>query len=395
MRQSYDVVIVGGGAMGAGSAYFLASDPDFDGSVLVVERDPSYQSCATTRSLGGIRQQFTTPENIRMSMFGAEFARAAAETLAVEGQSADVTFREQGYLFTATAEGAAALRANYELQRSLGAEVTFLEPAALATRFPWLNTDGLGAAVFGHANEGWVDPNTLLQGFRRKARALGAEFVADEVVGFTRQAGRVTGVVLADGAEIGAGTVVIAAGSRSGALCRHLDFEFPVRPRKRYVYVFDCRDGPGPMPQTFDTNGVYVRYEGDGYICGTSPPLDRDDPCWDFEVEYELFEEVVWPTLARRIPAFEAIKLRNAWACHYDYHPLDENAVIGPHPEVGNFYFANGFSGHGVQQSPAAGRAIAELLTHGEYRALDLSRLGYARTLSREPLREEEVVEAF
>ncbi len=393
MRQSYDVVIVGGGAMGAGSAYFLASDPDFDGSVLVVERDPSYQSCATTRSLGGIRQQFTTPENIRMSMFGAEFARAAAETLAVEGQSADVTFREQGYLFTATAEGAAALRANYELQRSLGAEVTFLEPAALATRFPWLNTDGLGAAVFGHANEGWVDPNTLLQGFRRKARALGAEFVADEVVGFTRQAGRVTGVVLADGAEIGAGTVVIAAGSRSGALCRHLDFEFPVRPRKRYVYVFDCREDFSQAPLTIDPSGVAFRPESGQYLGVVSPPEDDDpesDPD-DFEVEYTHFEELVWPALANRIPAFEAIKLTSAWAGHYEYNLFDQNAILGPHPEIEGLLLCAGFSGHGLQQSPAAGRAMAELVVHGEYRAIDLARFGFERIAKGLAIREANV----
>jgi sarcosine oxidase len=393
MQQSYDVVIVGGGAMGSSTAYFLSSSSDFNGSVLVVERDPTYESCATTRSLGGIRQQFSTPENIKMSMFGAEFARGAAATLAVEGQSADVTFREQGYLFTATPAGAEVLHRNYELQRGFGAEVTFLEPPALAARFPWLRTDDLGAAVFGHANEGWVDPNTLLQGFRRKARALGAEFVADEVVGFAREGDRITGVTLAAGGAVVAGTVVMAAGSRSGKLCRHLGFEFPVWPRKRYVYVFDCREDFTAAPLTIDPSGVAFRPESGQYLGVVSPSEDQDpesDPD-DFEIEYDHFEELVWPKLAHRIPAFEAIKLTNAWAGHYEYNTFDQNAILGPHPEIAGLLLCAGFSGHGLQQSPAAGRATAELVSYGEYRAIDLERFGFERILKGIPIREANV----
>ncbi len=229
MGPRYDVVIVGGGVMGSSAAYFLAASEAFDGTILVVERDSTYDTSATSRSMGGIRQQvsteeniamssmggirqqFSTEENIAMSMFGAEFARQAGDILAVDGQSADVTFREQGYLVTATARGAAILRQNYEMQRGQGAEVTFLEPGALGERFPWLNPAGLGAAVFGHANEGWIDPNTLLQGFRRKARALGVGYLEDEVVGFARSGGRLQGVRLAAGGEIAAGSVLLSA----------------------------------------------------------------------------------------------------------------------------------------------------------------------------------------
>ena len=390
MAQSFDVVIAGGGVMGSSIAYFLTSNPEFDGSVLVVERDPTYDSSATSRSMGGIRQQFSTPENIQMSMFGAEFARNAAETLEVEGQNADVTFREQGYLFTATPEGSEILRQNFDLQRSFGAKVTFLEPEALTARFPWLRSDDLGAAVFGHGNEGWVDPNTLLQGFRHKARSLGATYVTDEVVGFQRDGNRLSGVVLRDGGAIAAGAVVNAAGSRAGALCQYLGFDFPVWPRKRYVYVFNCHEDLLAAPLTIDPTGVTFRPEGQTYLGTVSPPEDEDensDPD-DFEIDYGTFEEVIWPGLAHRVPAFEAIKLINAWVGHYDFNLFDQNAILGRHPEIDGLLFCNGFSGHGLQQSPAAGRAISELIIYGGYRSIDLSRFSFDRILEGNPIRE-------
>ncbi len=381
MDAGYDVVIVGGGVMGSSAAYFLAASDVFDGSILVVERDSTYDTSATARSMGGIRQQFTTEENIAMSMFGAEFARIAPEVLAVDGERVEVTFREQGYLSTATAAGADRLRQNFEMQRSQGAAVTFLEAGDLALRFPWLNPDGLGAAVFGHANEGWIDPNTLLQGFRRKAISLGATFTDDEVVGFTREGDRLAGVQLARGGEVAAGTVVLSAGSRSGALAALMGVDLPVRPRKRYVYVFDCKEDLSGLPLTIDPSGVAFRPEGRQFVTSMSPPEDQDpdSDAEDMEVDYTTFEAVTWPVLANRVPAFEAIKLTGAWAGHYDFNSFDQNAILGGHPEIANLLFCTGFSGHGLQQSPAAGRAISELIVHGAYRAIDLTRFGFER----------------
>lgn len=392
VESRYDVVIAGGGVMGCAVAYFLAADPAFDGSVLVVERDPSYTGCATTRSWGGIRQQFSTPENVRMSLFGADFVRAAPALLAVDGEAPDVGFREHGYLFLASAAGRAVLERNHAVQTEAGATVELLDRAALAARFPWLNTDDLAAGAFGPRNEGWIDPAALLHAFRRKARTLGVAFATDEVVAVGRSGGRVGDVALRAAGRIACGILVNAAGPHAGALARLLDIDLPVRPRKRTTFVFDCRESLPPLPLTIDVTGIAVRPEGGQYIAILSPPPDQDRDCADLEPEMALFEDVIWPALAHRIPAFEAVKVTGAWAGHYDYNTFDQNAVLGPHPDIGNFYFCNGFSGHGIQQAPAAGRAIAELIVHGGYRTLDLSALTYERIAAGRAITEANVV---
>jgi glycine/D-amino acid oxidase-like deaminating enzyme len=141
-----------------------------------------------------------------------------------------------------------------------------------------------------------------------------------------------------------------------------------------------------------DPGGAYFRPEGRGFICGISPPDDQDPECFDFEVQHALFDDILWPTLAARVPAFEAARVENAWAGHYDVNTLDHNVILGAHPEVDNLLFANGFSGHGMQQSAAVGRALSELVAFGVYRTLDLSALGWARVLANQPLLEVNVV---
>ena len=388
MARTYDVVIAGGGVIGSAIAYFLGADEDFAGRVLVVEPDPSYTECSTTRSCGSIRQQFSTPENIEMALFGIEFLRAAGERLAVDGEAPDIGLHEGGYLFLASESDRAVLEANHAVQQAHGADIALLEPAALTARFPWLSTEGIALGALGLSGEGWFDPNTLLQAFRRKARALGAEYHKDRVVGLTLDKSRISRAVLASGEEIAAGAFVNASGPRAAEVAAMAGIDLPVRPRKRNVYVFDCRTSISNMPLLIDSSGVYVRPEGSQYICGVSPPEDEDPDCLDLEVEYRWFEETVWPALAARIPAFAAIKQTGAWAGHYAYNIFDQNAVIGSHPKIDNFYFANGFSGHGLQQSPAVGRAISELIMGGRFRTLDLTRFGYARFAGNAPVRE-------
>lgn len=387
-----DVVIAGGGVIGSAVAYFLASDPDFNGSVTVVERDFAYTEAATPRSWGGIRQQFSTPENIQMSTFGAEFIRSATYELAVGDWHPDFQFHQQGYLFLASPAGLPQLQENCALQQRLGATTELLSPETLAERFPWLNTTDLGGGGFGPRNEGWIDPFALLQGFRRKARQLGVLYHEASVVGIQRAGGRVTGVSLDDGDTLSCATLVVAAGPWSGALAALGGVTLPVRPRKRMTFVFDCRQELFRVPLTVDPSGVAFRPEGRQFLAIVSPPADQDPDCEDLELDYHWFDEIIWPTLAHRVPAFEAIRQTTAWAGHYDYNTVDQNALIGAHPGLDGLYCCTGFSGHGVQQAPAAGRGLAELLIHGEFRSIDLRRFAVERVLGGQPLREANVV---
>jgi len=387
-----DVAIIGGGVIGSSIAYFLAADPAFKGSVVVIEKDPTYETAATPRSAGGIRQQFSTPENIQMSAFGAQFVKSVGEHLSVDGQVAQLPFVEWGYLFLATDGGMDVLRRNHKQQAALGASVALLSAPELKDRFPWIKADDLAGGCYGLANEGWTDPYGLLQAFRRKARALGVTYLADEVVGVKRTGTAIEGVTLREAGSLACGAVVNAAGYHAHKTAALAGIDLPIRPRKRIVYVFDCRDKPARAPLMIDPTGVWCRPEGTNFIGGISPPEDEDPDCTDFEIDYQLYEDVIWPTLAHRIPAFEALKLVRAWVGHYDYNTLDQNAILGPHPEVCNFYFANGFSGHGLQQSPAVGRATAEHIVHGGYRSIDLRRFGYERVLNNAPLPELNVV---
>ena len=387
-----EVVIVGGGVMGSACAYFLASDAAFAGRVVVFEPDPSYAACATTRSWGGVRQQFSTPENIKMSQFGIAFVRGVGEHLAVDGALPDLGFHAQGYLFLASAEGLATLRANTGLQRSLGAEVLLLEGDALASRFPWLSLDGIAGGGFGARDAGWIDPHALLRAFRDKARALGVTYRQDRVVAIERQGAAVVAVTGERSGRVPTGVVVNAAGPSAGRVAALAGARLPVAPRKRSSFVFDCRSDLSAIPLTIDKSGIAFRPEGRQYIAIMPPDPDPEVDPKDLEPDYALFEEMIWPILAARVPAFEAIKLTGAWAGHYDYNAFDQNAVIGRHPEIAGLYFCNGFSGHGLQQSPAAGRAVAELILHGGFRSLDLSRFGYERIAAGRPVFEDNIV---
>ncbi len=392
MTETCDVAIAGGGVMGSAIAYFLLGPCGFQGRVVVVEKDPTYATAATPRSAGGIRQQFSTPENIAMSSFGAAFLKGAGAALEVDGDRPALPFTEWGYLFLATPAGLDVLKANHATQRPMGAQVVLLTPAELKSRFAWLNVEDLAGGSLGLANEGWTDPYGLLQAFRRKARSLGAVYIADEVIGLTQAGGRIAAAKLAKGGTLTCGALVDSAGYRAREIAAMAGIDLPVRPRKRLVFVFDCREPIERAPLLIDPSGVWCRPEGASYIGGVSPPEDQDPDCLDFEIDYAMFEDVVWPTLAHRVPAFESIKLVRAWAGHYDYNTLDQNAILGPHPEIANFYIACGFSGHGLQQSPAVGRAIAELIVHGSYRSIDLARFGFERVLLGHPIVELNVV---
>ncbi|KAI9908441.1 hypothetical protein PsorP6_003613 [Peronosclerospora sorghi] len=411
----YDVVVAGGGVMGFSTAYHLAiAAPKL--RIAVVEKDPSYKHASSILSAGGIRHQFSETENIRMSLYGSEFLRTIGTNMKVDGHEApDVQFVEGGYMFLASQRGANVLHKNYETQKSTGADVYLLDPVALKKRFPWITTEGVELVILGIKEQGWFDPWAFLNAMKRKSMSLGVNVLEGEVKHFNLDGqNRIEKVHIETrnspkGRDkrfdsIGAGVVVNAAGCWSSKLLEACGiFDYPVKPRKRSVFAFHCDaeeiwSGDAATPLVVDSNGVYFRREGSGgrFICGWSPNPkdDYDGRCTD-ELDFpnhEQFEEQIWPTIANRVKQFEAIKLQSAWAGYYDYNTLDQNAIIGLHPDVPNMYLVNGFSGHGLQQSPAAGRAISELIIHGDFQTIDCSRFSFDRVRANEPFVEQGIV---
>ena len=393
MAESYDVVIVGGAGVGSSTAYHLAGDPAFGGTVAVIERDPAYLGAASALSVSAIRQQYSTPANIALSGWSYDFLKNAGTLLEVDGERPDVGLIERGYLFLAGEAGLPVLRSNHEIQIAAGAIVELLDRETLAARFPWMNTADVAAGSIGTGREGWFDGFSLFQAFRRKAVALGATYIKGSVTGIEREGSRITGVTLGDGGRIACGALVNAAGPWAGDVAALAGVDLPVRPRKRFVHVIDCRTPIPDCPMVIDTSGVYFRPEGTTYLTGVSPcEGEPDEDAYDFEMDWTLFEQRIWPALAHRVPAFEAIKPLRAWAGLYDYNTVDQNAILGPHPDVRNLIFANGFSGHGMQQTPAVGRVTADFILHGEARALDVSVFGYERFAEGRPVREVNVI---
>ena len=376
------IVIIGGGVMGSSTACHLATDPNFDGEVVVVERDPTYAQASSALSASSIRQQFSTPLNIHLSRYGLSVLRRSQELLDV-----DLGLKEPGYLFLASKAGEAVLRANHVVQKGEGCAVDLLDPAALSRRFPWIATEGVSLASHGVANEGWFDGPALMQAFRRKAREAGVTYLADEVVGVAPDS-----VTLRDGGRLAARIIVLAAGPWSGAVAALAGIALPVEPRRRSVFVFDVKAPPGLTPLTIDPSGTWFRPEGRFYIGGTTPAQGNDPGGAPLEVQHEEWDEMVWPALAGRVPAFEAAKVVNSWAGYYEYNTFDQNGIVGRHPKIESLIFATGFSGHGIQQSPAVGRAVAELIVHGSYRTLDLAPFGYDRIAAGRPIVELNVV---
>ena len=392
---SYDVVIIGGAMLGSATAWFLADNPDFQGRVLVVERDPSYEWAATSHTNSCIRQQFSTELNVRISQFGAAFVQDLPRHMGAVAGAPKLKIQNFGYLYLAnTPEFAEVLRASQRVQAAAGAGTRLLTAAEIKAEYPFYQVDDLVLGSINTVDEGYFDGITLFDWFRSQARARGVEYVANEVVAITRDGGRVVSVTLRSGEVVACGQVVNASGTRGAATARMVGIDIPVEPRKRFTWVISAETPLArDLPLTIDPSGVHMRQDGRAsYMIGghtdDDPAVDFDD----FAMDHAIWQDHIWPTIASRIPAFEAVKVQREWVGHYDFNVLDQNAIIGPHPEVTNFLLLNGFSGHGLQQSPAMGRATAEWLVYGAYRTLDLSPLGYERIAAGRPYRETAII---
>lgn len=291
-----------------------------------------------------------------------------------------IDFTENGYLFLATEKGLPILQKNHETQRAVDAKVEILDQAQLKEKFDWLNVDDIVAGSYGYEDMGWFDPHCLTMAFKNKAKSLGVDYLKDEVVGIQRTKNKLTGIELSSGEKIDAGIVINASGAKAAQIAEMAGInDLPVHSRKRFIFLFKCLTQLPNCPLVVDPSGAYFRPEGENYICGISPKPEDDPDCEDFLMDYSVFEEQLWPIFAERVPAFDAIKRISSWAGHYAYNIKDQNAVLGAHPEVDNFIFANGFSGHGLQQAPGVGRAISELVIYNQYKSLDLSCFAFER----------------
>ncbi len=381
-RASYDVVIIGGAMLGSATAWFLADNPDFDGSVLVVERDPSYEFAATSHTNSCIRQQFSSALNVRISQFGAEFVQNLPRHMGPEAPK--LTIQNFGYLYLAASDAfATVLREAHGVQVAAGAGTRLLTPDQIKAAYPFYTVDDLVLGSINTVDEGYFDGITLFDWFRRQARARGVEYLANEVVALTRNAAgtRVASVTLASGQVVACGQVVNASGTRGAQTAAMVGVAIPIAPRKRFTWVISAEQPlDRELPLTIDPSGVHFRQDGrTTYMVGGHTDADPEVAFDDFEMDHGLWQDHIWPTIATRIPQFEAVRVQREWVGHYDFNALDQNAITGPHDVVTNFLFLNGFSGHGLQQSPAMGRGTAEWLTYGEYRTLDLSPLGFDR----------------
>ena len=386
------VVIVGGGVMGAAIATFLRTEaPARD--VVVIERDPTYRQASSALSASSIRRQFSQPVNMAIGAFGHAFLKNAAAHLSVDGELPDIGLRDGGYLFLAGVAAAPVMREIHLRQRAHEVDVALLDPDELVRTFPWLRTDDIALGSLGLSGEGWFDGYGLLQAFRKRAIALGAVFIRGEAVGFDRAADRVVAVRLMDETVVPADQIVIAAGPWSGRVGAMLDIDVPVSARRRCVFVLDTPEPLDRCPLVIDPSGFWLRPEGRYYLAGMSPSPGEDDPDdLPLEVDHASFEEKLWPALAERIPRLERLKVVSSWAGYYEMNTVDQNGLVGRWPGFANLFVATGFSGHGIQQSPAVGLGLAELLVHGSFRTIDLADLSPERLKLGRPLVETAVI---
>ncbi|VVC44810.1 Hypothetical protein CINCED_3A016377 [Cinara cedri] len=385
--KTVDVMIIGGGVIGSSIAYWLQNKCRDGLTIAVVEKDLSvnktvmtaeeYAKASTVLSCGGIREQFSLIENIKLSKFSAEFLRDIKDYLSIPGQHPpEINFNPSGYLFLATKNGADTMLENHEVQKESGANVELLSQDLLKKRFPWLNVDDIELGSLGKLNSGWFDPWSLLNALRKKAISLGTYYIEAEVLDFgfkidtsisaeedpNKEYEGINSikVKLADGKiqQLTFGICIIAAGAESGNIAQmakvgtgkgFLATPLPVEPRKRFVYYCHAPKGPALSPMVIDPSGVYFRPDSfdNHYLCGKSPKDSEEPDSSNLDVDHDFFEKEIWPHLAHRVPAFEEIKVKSSWAGYYDYNWYDQNAIVGPHPSYFNLFFATGFSGHG------------------------------------------------
>jgi len=386
----FDVIIIGGGVMGSSIAYHLAND-GFPGRIAVFEKDPSYERASTVLSVGGIRRQFSTEVNIRICQYSLSFYEEFGKRMEVEGERPEIDFKPRGYLFLGNEKNWPLLVKHQGFQRSLGVETQLLNIDETLRIIPDLNTEDLVGSSFS-PGDGYMDPHSVLQGFVKKAKHLGVHYINEEVMEILRKGDHIEGVKTRDGASYFSSIIANAAGPYAGEVGRMVGIEIPVVPVRRMVYLFKPpRLFEYNLPLTIDTSGAYFLHETGRQILTGKSRLE-EPPGVNFTWDRGYFNEVIWPLISHRVPLFDKLKLMSGWAGLYEINQWDFNGIIGKHPEISGFFMAVGFSGHGLQQAPAVGKALSELIRLGRYETVDVSSLSFERIQKREKVLEEEVV---
>ncbi len=396
-KPTYDVVIVGGAIMGSSAAWFLSDDKDFDGTVLVVEKDSSYEFASTMHTNSCMRQQFSTELNVRISQFAADFVKNLPRYMGNDDRVPNLNIHNFGYMYLADNEGFAdVLRESQAVQIAAGAGTQLMTPEQIKAAYPFYNVDDIVLGSINTVDEGFWDGTAVFDWWRKSARERGVEYIQNEVVSMTKNANgtRVESVTLKSGEVVACGQVLNASGPRAIETAKMAGLVIPVEPRKRFTWIFTAEQPlDRDLPLTIDPSGVHVRENGGGtYQCGGHTDIDPAVDYNDFHMDHALWENHIWPVLATRIPQFEAIKVQSEWAGHYSYNTFDHNAIMGPDTTVENFFFLNGFSGHGLQQSPAMGRGTAEIMVHGAYKTLDMSPFNVDRIKQNRPILEKAII---
>ena len=387
-NKNYDVLIVGGGVIGCSIAHHLLND-GMDGTVAILEKDPTYEFASTPRSMGGIRQQFTTEINIRICLHSIQAFERFDEEMEVEREQAHAEYKPFGYLMLADEKNWDILQKQCHFQRSLGVDVVLLTPTEIKEMIPHLNTEGLLGASFGR-RAGYMDPYGVLIGYRRKAQFLGAHYIHAKVVEILRRENRVQGVRTSKGEVLEGAVVVIAAGPWAAEVGKMAGIELPVEPSPQMVFHFDPAEKFAyDLPFVFTSRGQWFRHESGKQM--VTEKHRSDEPGFRFDWDRKFFEEELWPGLAQSVPSFDRLKLMRGWSGLYEENTLDHNALLGSYPGLDGLYVAVGFSGHGLMQSPAVGKGMSELIRTGCYETIDLSPLNVDRIFTGRRVFEEAV----
>jgi len=388
-HSNYDVIIVGGGIMGTSTAYNLISE-DSSLRVIVIERDLSYEKSSTALSMVNARIQFSLKQNVLISQYAFDVLENFEEKMAVDGKKPAIFYRREGNLFLYHEKSLPAARRAFEMQKELGCAIEWWSLEKIKDRYPiYENLDEIAGASFG-PEDGHFDAYSVLMGYRAKAKSMGVKFVQDDVVELIVSAGAIRGAKTASNEIYSSSHVVNCTGAWANLILKTVGIKLPMEPIKRQVFAVKHKVRLDyPLPLTILPSGFYFRTETGGLLL-LGKSMEEDPTGFDFTWNDERFE-YLWGELYEFAPVFETLKLVKGWAGLYAVNIMDANAILGEWPEIKGLYLANGFSGHGLQQGPAVGRYITELII-GKSPTLDLSVFSPLRIFEKTPIKEDGIV---